>query len=185
MNPDDLARILDDIGQRIGPAGERVFELAVRQQVITNGLWATAAGAVAVVAVAIAIRQYRAMRGLDIAITAIRDAMEAHAEKVREVKDRIREFDAAKEAAQLEAMTEEQRAEWWDARQAFPYLGGYYYSTEPSVGDIRRENNDKKFWIGAALCVAFLAGVLLLIALPSLLNPEYAAIREIIEAVKP
>jgi hypothetical protein len=184
MNPDDLARILDDLGRRVGPAGERVFELAVRQQVITNGLWATAAGAVVVIAVAIAVRQHRAMLGLDSAITAIRDAMEAHAEKVREVKDRIREFDAAKEAAQLEAMTEEQRAEWWDARQAFPYLGGYY-STEPSVGDIRRANDDKRFWIGAALCVAALAGVLLLIALPSLLNPEYAAIREIIEAVKP
>jgi len=31
MNPDDLARILDELGRRLGPAGEHVFALAVRQ----------------------------------------------------------------------------------------------------------------------------------------------------------
>ena len=31
MNPDDIARILDDLGQRLGPTGEYVFSLAVRQ----------------------------------------------------------------------------------------------------------------------------------------------------------
>jgi hypothetical protein len=31
MNPDDLARILDELGQRLGPTGEYVFALAVRQ----------------------------------------------------------------------------------------------------------------------------------------------------------
>lgn len=34
MNPDDLARILDELGQRLGPTGEHVFQLAVRQVVI-------------------------------------------------------------------------------------------------------------------------------------------------------
>jgi hypothetical protein len=34
MNPDDLARILDDLGKRLGPTGEYVFALAVRQQLI-------------------------------------------------------------------------------------------------------------------------------------------------------
>jgi hypothetical protein len=34
MNPDDLARILDELGQRLGPTGEYVFALAVRQVVI-------------------------------------------------------------------------------------------------------------------------------------------------------
>jgi len=34
MNPDDLAKILDELGQRLGPTGSHVFELAVRQQVI-------------------------------------------------------------------------------------------------------------------------------------------------------
>ena len=31
MNPDDLARILDELGSRLGPTGAYVFELAVRQ----------------------------------------------------------------------------------------------------------------------------------------------------------
>jgi hypothetical protein len=31
VNPDDLARILDDLGERLGPTGEYLFELAVRQ----------------------------------------------------------------------------------------------------------------------------------------------------------
>ena len=38
MNPDDLARILDELGRRLGPAGEHVFALAVRQQII-NGVF--------------------------------------------------------------------------------------------------------------------------------------------------
>ena len=31
MNADDLAKILDELGQRLGPTGEHVFQLAVRQ----------------------------------------------------------------------------------------------------------------------------------------------------------
>lgn len=31
MNPDDIIRLLDELGERLGPAGQRVFELAVRQ----------------------------------------------------------------------------------------------------------------------------------------------------------
>lgn len=31
MNPEDVARILDELGERLGPAGEYVFQLAVRQ----------------------------------------------------------------------------------------------------------------------------------------------------------
>lgn len=38
MNPDDIARILDDLGERIGPAGEYVFALAVRQVYIDGVL---------------------------------------------------------------------------------------------------------------------------------------------------
>lgn len=38
MTPEDIARILDDLGQRIGPAGEYVFQLAVRQVVITSAV---------------------------------------------------------------------------------------------------------------------------------------------------
>ena len=31
MNPDDLARFLDELGERLGPTGEYVFALTVRQ----------------------------------------------------------------------------------------------------------------------------------------------------------
>ena len=34
MNPDDLARILDELANRLGPGGEYVFGLAVRQAAI-------------------------------------------------------------------------------------------------------------------------------------------------------
>ena len=34
MNPDDLARILDELTSRLGPGGEYVFGLAVRQKII-------------------------------------------------------------------------------------------------------------------------------------------------------
>lgn len=37
MNSDDIIRILDELGERLGPAGQRVFELAVRQ-VFVNGI---------------------------------------------------------------------------------------------------------------------------------------------------
>ena len=39
MNPEDIARILDDLGNRIGPAGEYVWQLTVRQVVIDAWLW--------------------------------------------------------------------------------------------------------------------------------------------------
>ena len=37
MKPEDIAKILDDLGQRLGPSGEYVFGLAVRQ-VYVNGI---------------------------------------------------------------------------------------------------------------------------------------------------
>ncbi len=43
MNTDDLARLLDELGQRLGPTGEYVFQLAVRQvyvnAILSIGLW--------------------------------------------------------------------------------------------------------------------------------------------------
>lgn len=38
MSADDLAKILDELGQRLGPTGEHVFALAVRQQLIEGWL---------------------------------------------------------------------------------------------------------------------------------------------------
>jgi hypothetical protein len=39
VNPDDIAKILDDLGQRLGPTGERVFALAVRQVTVEAVVW--------------------------------------------------------------------------------------------------------------------------------------------------
>lgn len=51
MNPDDLARILDELGRRLGPAGEHVFELAVRQVYVD----AVASGVFLLVVVALTV----------------------------------------------------------------------------------------------------------------------------------
>jgi hypothetical protein len=39
VNPEDVGRILDEIGQRIGPAGEYAWQLTVRQVHIDAWLW--------------------------------------------------------------------------------------------------------------------------------------------------
>ena len=39
MNPEDVGRILDEIGERIGPAGEFAWTITVRQVVIEGVLW--------------------------------------------------------------------------------------------------------------------------------------------------
>lgn len=62
MNPEDLARILDDLGERLGPAGEYAFSLAVRQ-VFIDGAMGLVVGLVGVVVIAavfaVAIRATR------------------------------------------------------------------------------------------------------------------------------
>lgn len=42
MNPDDLVRILDELGERLGPTGEYVFALAVRQVYVDALFWIVA-----------------------------------------------------------------------------------------------------------------------------------------------
>ena len=69
MNPDDLARILDELGQRLGPTGEHVFALAVQFKVTSAVIWLVASvvvlGAIAT-ATAIGLRftarQYREVK---------------------------------------------------------------------------------------------------------------------------
>lgn len=39
MNPEDVGKILDEIGERIGPAGAYAWELTVRQVVIDAWVW--------------------------------------------------------------------------------------------------------------------------------------------------
>ena len=54
MNPDDIARILDDLGRRLGPAGEYAFSLAVRYE-FTSAAISVAFGLLLAVASAIGI----------------------------------------------------------------------------------------------------------------------------------
>ena len=54
MNPDDLVRILDELGERLGPTGEFVFALAVRQ-VYIDAITMIVLSAAYVVALAVAV----------------------------------------------------------------------------------------------------------------------------------
>lgn len=55
MNPEDIGPILDEIGERIGPAGEYAWELAVRWQV-TAGIIGLVASIAAIVAIGLFVR---------------------------------------------------------------------------------------------------------------------------------
>lgn len=48
MTADELGKILDELGQRLGPTGQHVFQLAVRQ-IIIEGIIGLIAGVVLVV----------------------------------------------------------------------------------------------------------------------------------------
>lgn len=131
MNPDDLARILDELGKRLGPAGEHVFELAIRQVVIDAVI--TLAWAVPLL-IATAITTYLVGRWT---IGAYR-----------------------KEKAE-----EDPRA--YHSVDVFPYALS---------------------WLLAGLiivCIVIVAGTALVYNLSRILNPEYAAIRDILNAVHP
>lgn len=131
MNPDDLARILDELGQRLGPTGERVFALAVQYQVTSAVIWAIASG------IALA-----AMVGLT----------------VMAARFTIRRYRAAK---------------------AVENPGGYSYERVDLFDYVMP-------WllIGALdMLVAFGAGWTLIASLVTLLNPEYAALRDILKAI--
>ena len=52
MSADDLVRLLDELGQRLGPTGEYVFALAVRQVYVDAAIYI---GAWLVVVIALAI----------------------------------------------------------------------------------------------------------------------------------
>lgn len=54
MNPEDVGRILDEIGERIGPAGEYAWTITVRQIYIEAVVWG-AVSAVAIIGMAVAL----------------------------------------------------------------------------------------------------------------------------------
>lgn len=60
MNPEDIGKILDEIGERIGPAGAYAWEITVRQVVIDASVWLSL-GALALV-VALGAFTYAAVR---------------------------------------------------------------------------------------------------------------------------
>jgi ABC-type Fe3+ transport system permease subunit len=51
VNPDDLSRILDELGRRLGPAGSHVFELAVRQAIVSSLIWGLLALVITIVCI--------------------------------------------------------------------------------------------------------------------------------------
>ena len=59
MNADDLAKILDDLGQRLGPTGEYVFQLAVQQVYVEAIVTIVATALVAVAGLVVGPRIYK------------------------------------------------------------------------------------------------------------------------------
>lgn len=55
MTADEIARILDVLGERLGPSGEYAFGLAVRYVLIDSAIWA----GIAVIAIGVAVWLWR------------------------------------------------------------------------------------------------------------------------------
>ena len=71
MNADDLAKILDELGQRLGPTGEHVFQLAVRQvyidatiQIVFGGIALVLLTAIAGIGTRLLLAWYRASQDI-------------------------------------------------------------------------------------------------------------------------
>jgi hypothetical protein len=59
MTADELARILDELGRRLGPTGAHVFDLAVRQVYINGIVSLVLLGVVAIVGIVTIPRAYK------------------------------------------------------------------------------------------------------------------------------
>ncbi len=187
MNPDDIARILDDLGSRIGPAGEYVFALAVRQAVIANALWFLGSVAVCVVAAFAAVRWFRGQRAVETAIGRMEATIAEANTASEDIRAKHRDFDREKQAADLAAMTEKQRKEWYDLQSRLFGFGGYY-GDRPFSFDAREahaEADARRFAGVVSAAVAVIALIVGLTALPGLLNPEYAALTDILSRIVP
>lgn len=115
MNATDLAKILDELGQRLGPTGQRVFELAIRQVYIDGVMAGLLLVIVAVVGIVGGPRLYRWSQGGS-----------------------------------------------YGDRDIFLMIFGVCYAL-----------------------ILFLAVINVLIAVPALLNPEYAALRDLLAKIRP
>ena len=185
MTAEELGRILDELGERLGPTGAYVFELAVRQQVIVNGLWTGVLVGVAVTAAVIAIRTTRTLSRMDAAIAEAQATVASYKETVREVESQVNAFRSEREKVRLDAMTDEQRAAYLERTSFLNGLGGSrYWDLGRPFGDAAEADHPR--YLVVALCgvVAALALAGLLLTVPSLLNPEYAALRDILGAIR-
>lgn len=59
MEPDEIIRLLDELGQRLTPAGEYAFSLAVRQQVIDGAVWLIGMGVTFIIGAILVIASVR------------------------------------------------------------------------------------------------------------------------------
>lgn len=136
MTVTDLAALLDELGRRLGPAGQHVFELAVRQVYIDGIIRCIGSGVVAVVLLAAWLYIARWTR---------------------------RRWSAE------QALYADGKGRWSSIGQRGPDLFDYAYPF--GFGSL---------FLGLAFLIALatVAG-----SLARLLNPEYAAIRDILAAV--
>ena len=181
MNPEDVGKILDEIGERIGPAGEYAFELAVRQQLITGALWTVLwAGVIAlcVIAVRWALRKVAV-------IDTLADAIAKLEESTKAIKAEADAFRHEKEAAQLETLTPEERADWYRTwSTTFGAFGRYYGSSGLGIEPTREERAPYYAVVVIAGIVSTVAVFSLANVLPRLLNPEWKAIEALIGVIR-
>ena len=136
MSAEDLVRILDELGQRLGPTGERAFALAVQYKVTCSLLWAIVS-LVLLVGLAIAIV---------LAARYTQRAYQAEVERYEAGKGRWQGIRSGPDYSDY----------------AFPWAIGGMLALFPVV---------TLFWV-------------LVTSVITLLNPEYAALSDIIGAIR-
>lgn len=66
MSPEDLAKLLDQLGQRLTPPAERAFALAVQYEVTTSLIWIVVSAAFIVAASLVVLRTVHWARRTDV-----------------------------------------------------------------------------------------------------------------------
>src|SRR5258708_17084678 len=129
MSGEELAKILDELGQRLGPAGSHVFGLAVRQQFITGAIWSVVLLGSAFVGVVVATAAIRRVRRLETVIEAIEGRIAEQTRQRAETEQAIRKIQKERDDARLEAMTPEARSAWLTQMSGLLNIGSYGYSS--------------------------------------------------------
>lgn len=137
MTADELARILDELGRRLGPAGEYAFGIAVRYQMTSALIWAIGAGVTLALIIGVVLWAAR-------------------------------------------FTSRRWHADWAAYHERFPN-GSTYRSDRPDSLDYLMP------WMLGSLGIVLVGGGAagtLLSSLVTVLNPEYAALRDLIGAVR-